>query len=300
MENTAEIVASNINGDEHELIDKDNTDKDPYQSMQKYITNFKAMDGLVYIYTLEPVDENTLHFVLSNDDYENNQNSMDLTVNITDIMRSAYHGNIVSDSEITSDEWESYISGYAPIYNSNQEVIGIVDVDYSAESIYSQAKLKFIGFSMAGFIYCFIYIITFYILLSRFSKSLRNVSNSVRNLSRGDGDLTCTLDIHTGDELEIISDDINHFTQKICSVIQQVNQTTNNVTTISQNTAHSLDDSALEMNKINASMNNLCASTEEIQSSMESINDSTGYVLSFLDTICTESKVQTEYCKSVN
>ncbi|MFH1767507.1 MAG: HAMP domain-containing sensor histidine kinase [Patescibacteria group bacterium] len=45
------------------------------------------------------------------------------------------------DQEITHDEWGSWISGYAPIYDNNGSVIGIVGVDIFADEVISSNSL---------------------------------------------------------------------------------------------------------------------------------------------------------------
>ena len=108
-----------------------------------------------FIYTMRPYDEENFEFVvdasLPNDDNENGVIDEDEAVaEVGELYEITCCPELVAgmegpsaDSEAVSDQWGSYISGYAPIYNDADQAIGIVGVDITVdESVRLQQLLQ--------------------------------------------------------------------------------------------------------------------------------------------------------------
>ncbi|MDO5519897.1 MAG: methyl-accepting chemotaxis protein [bacterium] len=296
---SASIIAECVDGDRHSFYTKEDITSDEFIRQQELLTSFLNIKGVQFVYTLSSTNPAELHFVLSSDDYLNNANSMHLTYDATASLQKALEGTVTADEDITEDEWGQYISGYAPIYNSQKEIVGVVGIDFSAEGISQELTSMVVILSIVILFVWLLFLTLSYLLTRKLQKNLYTVIDKVEDLSEKDGDLTQMLDVHSGDELELIAKTFNGFTTKIRSSIEKVLHTTNGITEFTNSTVDIFEENNNQVTTINASIQVLCASMEEIQSSMESMNASTSQVLAFLTSICAQAKEQSSHSETI-
>lgn len=127
----AQSAAKDIDGDEFVAIKSKESKgfKDVYDKLSKY----KSYEGLEYIYSMKKPEGESLMFVVDTDE-----------VDPADVlepyewlpsMGPAFDGEVCADEDFTSDEWGTYLSGYAPIFDSKEKVVGIVGCDITRETI---------------------------------------------------------------------------------------------------------------------------------------------------------------------
>lgn len=295
---TAQIAASNIDGDIHKAYTKGDETTASYQEMKSFLQTFSSRENIAFIYTMRILNDNEVNFVVSSDT-EETTSIMDLTYPRYNELDEAFQGTASVDKQITTDEWGSYITGYAPIYDSDNSVVAIVGVDYSISSIKkNQAAMKS---NILIFTACcwLISILASFLLLKRFKKNLNKVIAKVAEVSNTDGDLTRELSVTSGDELELIATYFNSFLSKVRGTIRKVNDTTADINNFTTKTSNYFVDNKQQASLIAATMQNLCASMEEIQSSMENINSSTEHLNNFLSGICADSIKQSDFANAM-
>ena len=114
-------------------------------------------------------------------------------------------------NHIYSDEWGTYLSGYAPIYDSNGLQIALLGIDVRTKEIYVELE-RLLLFGLVAFaISIFVAIIFAYFLSKEVSSSLAILSDTVKKI--GEGDLTHRCPLHTQDEFNELSLAINHMVQ---------------------------------------------------------------------------------------
>jgi len=144
---TAESIANNVDFTGLETLrNASQTNDENYARILKdlRIAN-EANPDITFIYTMRPRPNSTWEFIVDADieDDENGNGIIDPNEASADIgevyddsccpeLRKALNGPTV-DQKVTHDVWGSWISGYAPIYNNYEQVIGIVGVDFSAD-----------------------------------------------------------------------------------------------------------------------------------------------------------------------
>ncbi|MBM3243354.1 MAG: HD domain-containing protein [Candidatus Omnitrophica bacterium] len=114
------------------------------------------------------------------------------------------------DKKLTVDKWGTFLSGYAPLYDSKGEAIAIICVDVSAESIImmrmSLAK-RFILVLLLGLI---ISLISGWLIARNLTNPLKILTSGVRDV--GKGNLEKNVEISTRDELEELANAFNKMT----------------------------------------------------------------------------------------
>lgn len=131
----AKVFASLTDGDKLEKIKSGDDDTPAYQSMIETFRNFKKQADLTYIYTLDYIDGEVCYMV-DEDPGEDHKPVGTLCDDYCDSVASVYKGELAAtDGLEESTIYGNMITAYAPIYNSNNEVISVMSIDYEAGSL---------------------------------------------------------------------------------------------------------------------------------------------------------------------
>ena len=97
------------------------------------LVKYRDSSVVEYIYTMKKTGTNTSVFVVDTDPDEPGEIGEEYEW--LDVFETVYGGEAAWDEELTVDEWGTFISGYAPIFNSAGSVVGLVGVDVSLEEM---------------------------------------------------------------------------------------------------------------------------------------------------------------------
>ncbi|MDZ7640862.1 MAG: adenylate/guanylate cyclase domain-containing protein [Desulfurivibrio sp.] len=137
----AEIAASVVDGDRHrQLVQPEQTGGELYrQLIAPLVTFHRASPALYYVYTVVLVDDQP-HFILDTTRQIRDQrpsvpmvpsNVMEPYEVPDPAMLYALENAVLTVGELHSDEFGTFVSAFAPFYDSNHEPVGIVGVDLS-------------------------------------------------------------------------------------------------------------------------------------------------------------------------
>ncbi|MCX5701071.1 MAG: HD domain-containing protein [Candidatus Omnitrophica bacterium] len=117
------------------------------------------------------------------------------------------------DKKITRDKWGLFLSGYAPLYNSQGKAVAIIALDVKAESIEKMQLLlakRFIFVFLVGLIFSLL----IGLLMARgITKPLHVLTQGAREVGRGD--LSKKVNLETNDELEELAEAFNKMTDEL-------------------------------------------------------------------------------------
>ena len=143
-----------VNGDDHAAVHRlGNMDDPRFKKMFDDLTKFRMTDeDILNIYTMakgaKTEEHGIVEFVVdaSYEEDENANNMIDEDEAVADLGED-YHAlnnapmilegfnQPCTDKEITSDKWGSFLSGYAPIYNSAGESVALLGIDIDSEKV---------------------------------------------------------------------------------------------------------------------------------------------------------------------
>lgn len=127
----AQIAAAEIDGDLFAAIESQESPGfiDVYDRLSRYKDN----KSIQFIYSMKKLEEEQIVFVVDTDEVD----PADLfePYEWLPSMAPAFVGHVCADEEFTSDEWGTYLSGYAPIFDSQHTVTGIVGCDIGVKTI---------------------------------------------------------------------------------------------------------------------------------------------------------------------
>ena len=117
-----------------------------------------------------------------------------------------------------------------------------------------------------------------YFIYNMITKPIITVTNTLKDISEGDGDLTQTINVNSKDELGSMSRYFNLTLEKIKIMVRHVRNETKAITDMSSNLANDMTETAAAMNEITANiqsikgrMINQSASVTETNATMEQI-----------------------------
>lgn len=267
--NVDKCVAASVSGDLLATITPDSLDSEEYAAVIDELTLFLDNSGVEYVYTLGLDGSQHAVFLVDSDPEEPGLPGDDFG-EWSDELAEAFAGNTTVDPEPYTDQWGRHISAYSPIYNEG-EVVGLAVVDVSADSIYAQTK----GILSVIISVCVVVLIIGFILLFIISNSLRSgfvvLNNKIVDLIEGDGDLTKTIDITSGDEFEMIGENINKLLWFVREILVHISKDSDTLQIAATNISSDMEQSRGDATEVSSAMEELSASMEETAASMNRI-----------------------------
>lgn len=124
------IAANEIDGDIFETIRSE--EDEGFSYVYDLIEKYKDYNMLEYIYTMR-LEDGVLTFVVDADPEDPAKCGEEYEW--LEDMEPAFAGQVCCDKSLTQDKWGKFFSAYAPIFNSNHEVVGIVGCDIMTSDI---------------------------------------------------------------------------------------------------------------------------------------------------------------------
>lgn len=214
----AEIVAKRVDGDAHDQLG--NRADSYYDILTDDIRSFINGGTIQYIYTLKKVNNDEAAYMVDAD--EEDPAELGETCEMEDEMREAFNGKISANPYPVGDKWGKYYSAYAPIYNSNHEVVAIVGVDCSSAKVDKAVVGMIENCIILGMMIVVVSLVLVRVLAIKLTKNINKIYFMVDDIATSDGDLTERLEIHSGDEIELLGDSMNLFLDKLQNVISRI------------------------------------------------------------------------------
>ncbi len=126
----AQTAAREIDGDLFEQISAEGDEA--YQQVYHILSNHRSNELIQYIYTMKKVNGEVVFVV--DTDLDNPVGFLEKYPYL-DTNLSVFNGEVCCVLEQTSDQWGEYFSAYAPITNSQGEVVGLVGCDIAVTNI---------------------------------------------------------------------------------------------------------------------------------------------------------------------
>lgn len=288
----AKVAAAEIDGEQYAAIQsaEDKSFTEVYEQLSKY----KESGMIEYIYSMK-LQDGQVQFVVDTDEEE--PADFGEEYEMLEDMQTAFDGKVSCDKEITSDEWGSYFSAYAPITKGKNEVVGIVGCDISIDSINDQlAGLRNIIILITAGCVLLCVLLAFFISF-RIGKNLRRLHGKVAELNSGTGDLTQKLDIRSGDELEAIATEFNRFIEQIQGLVMNVASAAEIVEGSSVDVNSLAGSSNEQLNRIAKELENLSAKMEETSAGTSMLSENLNTVSGEVSSLYQEAAASSEGAK---
>lgn len=175
--------------------------------------NRRDLINIHYLYTLrpDPEDKKTMLFVVdAEEDPKEFSHVGDFDAGDAESHIDEHLNEFYSPDKYVSDIWGIWLSGYAPVYDSQGQYVATVGADISASKIQERLSLLLYDGILGLLGAVFLAFLGGFFLARRVTYSLATLCQCVEKIGQGDLDQQVTL--YTSDEFEDLAQAINKMT----------------------------------------------------------------------------------------
>jgi serine phosphatase RsbU (regulator of sigma subunit)/HAMP domain-containing protein len=223
------IAALQMDGDAHSKLSSPNDENSiEYKRIKRTLQLILDIDpDIGYAETMRLKPNGDIIFVV---DIETNPKEMAHVGKVYDTPTPLLKNNIATldrpliEPKVYTDEYGSWISGYAPFYKSDGSREGIVEIDITADRI-KEHELKFLLIALTIFVIMVIISLILGFFMGRgMTASIVKLTDGVKYIA--EGDLDKKVEVYSRDEVEDLANAFNKMTDDLKTYIKNLRETT--------------------------------------------------------------------------
>lgn len=293
----AETAATVVDGALIDGIQAGDEGTEAYAEVLAQLQAFLVDEDIEYIYTMRQA-EGTVQFVVDADTEEGA--AIGEEYETYDKIDEAFAGEISMDDEVTTDEWGSYYSAFAPITNEEGKVVAIVGVDCSINSINDKIQ-DMVKVLVIVEVICIALAFVVSMFTGRLmARNVLTINQKMDELAGTDGDLTQKIQLHSGDEIENVANSFNRFMVKLRSMMLSVKDSGERLERATNQTNEELQQATDELNRISNSLNEMTLTMQETGDSVTEIQEAASAVKSMSADLYQQTRSGAEYADNVS
>lgn len=280
----AKIAIDVVDGDLVDQIVPGCEETEAYQTLLSSMRTVQANFGIAYLYTVY-TDGSSLYYGVDTDKSELQAKVGQEFEKSYEMLKPVFEGEDFVQDYIDYSDYGDLISVYTPIRNSAGEIVGILGSDYDASNVVERLNAT-TGQVITVTIICLIAaLLILGITVSRISKSMKLVNKKIFDLVHSEGDLTQKLEVKSGDEMELIANNVNKLLEHIREIMLNIAENSAQLNSSSQSIVQSLAGAETNITDVSATMEEMSAAMEETSASLSQVNDSVGKVYEAIEII---------------
>ncbi|MCM1047183.1 MAG: methyl-accepting chemotaxis protein [Clostridiales bacterium] len=280
----ASISAKSVDIEQLLAISSGEQNEEQIRAMRQTMLEVKDVCGIKYLYTLYAEGGKVYYGIDADDGASMNEYGAAFEVSYQEL-KSVFDGEEYVQDYIDSTEDGDLISAYVPLFDANGNVVGILGCDYDAVSVVEKLDLALVRVVQISIISLIIALAVLNIMVGKVIRRLRKVDSKIYELVHNEGDLTQTLDVHTGDEMELIAQNVNELLGYIREIMLNISANAEKLKASSRTVSNKLSGAEGEITDVSAVMEQMSAAMEESSASLEQVNESIGQVFESIESI---------------
>ena len=293
----AESAANTINAEQIAGIEAGDEGTEDHIVVLEQLQGFLVSEDIEYIYTMRRVDD-TVQFVVDADTEEGA--AIGEEYETYDKIEMALDGEASMDDEVTTDEWGSFYSAFAPIVDADGNVVAIVGVDCSVDSINDKVADMTKTLIIVELICVAIAFVISMIMGRVMARNVMTINRKMEELAGNDGDLTTEIQMKSGDEIGNVADSFNSFMVKIRTMMLAVKDSGDKLEQATAQTNQELQDATEELNQIAGALNDLTQTMQDTSESVTEIEDAAMAIKTMSADLYEKTRGGAEYAGSVS
>lgn len=212
LQNSAALLSQTIDAkDLHVLQSAEDTDLAIYRDTLEKVRRVRRTNpDIAFLYVMRRAGDGSVHFVVDSDETDAQAMPGQTYEDVVPEMLEGFHQPVV-DSELYEDEWGIFLSGYAPLKNSEGRYL--VGIDMRADEVRNNLReLRLTGY--ASLFASLLLALLFALYLSRgLTRRIDALSRHCRDLALGR--LNTRVQGRTFDEFDDLSDSFNTMSEAL-------------------------------------------------------------------------------------
>ena len=285
----ADLTLRMLDGDEVEQIVPGAEESDAYKGVLAALKNMKDSCGIAYLYTLY-TDGTNVYYGVDVEATEDVSYLGDPFEDSYEELKSVFEGQEYVQDYIDETEDGDLITVYKPITNSEGKVVAVLGCDYDASDITARLEASLVGVVKIGVVCIILAVAALSIIISTITRGLQKVDDKIYEIVHNEGDLTQKLDIHSGDEMELIAGNVNALLEYIRGIMLKISDNSEHLNGSSQKIAQNLAAAEVNITDVSATMEEMSAAMEETNASLEQISTSVGQVYASIENMAARAE----------
>lgn len=262
----ARMAANQMDGDILAELVPGGEASEEYQKRLAKLREIQEVCDVKFLYVLT-TDQKKVYYAMDTDPelYEVIGNEFEVSY---EELADAFGGHEYVQDYIDYTEEGELISAYIPVYDSEGKVAGLLGSDYDASHVVqrlNETKQRVFAIGGIGLVLALLFS---GLVISQIVKGLKRVNGKIYELVHNEGDLTQTLDVKSGDELELIANNLNELLAYIRGIMSWISDNSNQLNTSAQLVSEHLEGAEESVTDVSAMMEEMSSSIEETTASL--------------------------------
>ncbi len=281
----AVISVKVVDADKLEQVVQEGEQSSVYQELSASMQNIREDCGIKYLYTLY-TDGSQVYYGVDTDSTERHANLGKPFESSYEELKGVFEGEGYVQGYIDSTDDGELISAYMPVMaSSGGQVVGVVGCDYDASGVVM--RLNTILQQVIGITLICLLLVLFIVnlIVTAIIRSMRAVDKKIYELVSNEGDLTQRIDVHTGDEMELIANNVNDLLAYIRNIMINISENSKNLNGTSSSIAKDLSDAEISITDVSATMEEMSAAMQESSASLDQVNEAIVQIFELIEEI---------------
>lgn len=278
------MAVSVIEGDVVQTLEPGCEETEEYQTLLTALREIQQTYNIYYLYTLY-TDGTKVYYGVDTD-------SSELQASVGEEFEVAYEdlagvfaGEPRVQQYIEHQIYGEIICVYLPVYNSQGEVVAVLGADFDASGILSRLGGIQRQVVLTAVFWVLIASVILGLIIKKITNGLMVVNSKIFDLVHSEGDLTQKLVMKTGDELELIADNVNNLLEYIRGIMVNIAGNSQQLNNSSRSVAENITFAENNITEVSAAMEQMSVTMEETTSSLQQVNDAMGVIHDTVGTI---------------
>lgn len=285
----ARMTATQINGDRLERIKLGDELTGRYMDAIDQLDRLKENSGMAYLYTLT-TDGTNVYYGVDSDVPENRSAIGEVFEVSYEELKPVFEGGEYVQDFIDDTEDGQLITAYVPVYDFSGKVAAVLGSDFNAAEAAENIQSTKIRIFQIGGCTILVILIGLNLVVGGITKNIRNVNAKIYDLVHNEGDLTQTLNVKTGDEMELMADNLNALLTYMREIMTNISQNSGSLDDSTKTVLSRLTKAGEDLLDISSTMQQMSAGMEETTASLGHINVSVKDIDERIDDISVQAK----------
>lgn len=285
----ARMTATQINGDRLERIKPGDELTGRYMDAIDQLDRLKENSGMAYLYTLT-TDGTNVYYGVDSDVPENRSAIGEVFEVSYEELKPVFEGGEYVQDFIDDTEDGQLITAYVPVYDFSGKVAAVLGSDFNAAEAAENIQSTKIRIFQIGGCTILVILIGLNLVVGGITKNIRNVNAKIYDLVHNEGDLTQTLHVKTGDEMELMADNLNALLTYMREIMTNISQNSGSLDDSTKTVLSRLTKAGEDLLDISSTMQQMSAGMEETTASLGHINVSVKDIDERIDDISVQAK----------
>lgn len=285
----ARMTATQINGDRLERIKPGDELTGRYMDAIDQLDRLKENSGMAYLYTLT-TDGTNVYYGVDSDVPENRSAIGEVFEVSYEELKPVFEGGEYVQDFIDDTEDGQLITAYVPVYDFSGKVAAVLGSDFNAAEAAENIQSTKIRIFQIGGCTILVILIGLNLVVGGITKNIRNVNSKLYDLVHNEGDLTQTLNVKTGDEMELMADNLNALLTYMREIMTNISQNSGSLDDSTKTVLSRLTKAGEDLLDISSTMQQMSAGMEETTASLGHINVSVKDIDERIDDISVQAK----------